>query len=87
MAAEASVAPVYKKMFAEQPRRALDFSFGIPLVRTTAATSSSHDAQALNEAKVPLSTEGDGVEGQSPNCHRMRTLLRSRADVMVRRLQ
>jgi len=34
-----------------------------------------------------LSTEGDGVEGQSPNCHWMRTLLKSRADVMVRCLQ
>ena len=30
MAAGASVAPVYKKMFAEQPRRALDFRFGYP---------------------------------------------------------
>ena len=41
MAAGASVAPVYKKMFAEQPRGALDFRFGIPMARTTAATSSS----------------------------------------------
>jgi hypothetical protein len=73
-----------KKMFAEARDR---LSFRITRWNAPQRPPRHHDAQALSEAKVPLSTEGDGVEGQSPNCHRMRTLLKSRPDVMVRCLQ
>jgi hypothetical protein len=33
-----------------------------------------------------LPTEGDDVEGQNPNCHQMRTPLKSRTDVVVLRV-